>query len=313
MVGTRWTISASGVIDLEAADRLESLVNRYGIPRRSSLYLHSPGGSLLGGLLLGRKIRELGLFTHVGQYVQSEVRSLVPGYCYSAAALAFLGGTFRWIDKKSSYGVHRFSFTEDLPDASDRAQVLSAVVVQYLRDMDVDPGLFNKMTIAGRESMLVLDQEDLAKYRVTHTGYEDTKWTLESIRGYLYLKGERVTPRGMNKFIIACQGGSVTHVMVLFDPEGRSDEIRSMQVLILNIDEERVIIQISDRRTPKMENGIVNCDFTIDDATLRKMMNARSVGVCFQYTVDSPFFLGFDRMDISSGIDKLKALINNCR
>ena len=104
-----WKIFATGEIDAAADTRLTTLIADKHIPLGSRLYLHSPGGSLGGGLALGRVIRENKLETLIGQvdpalpYVDSK-----PGYCYSACATAFLGGEYRYWTNGSVYGVHRF-------------------------------------------------------------------------------------------------------------------------------------------------------------------------------------------------------------
>jgi hypothetical protein len=113
--GSAWTVYGNGLIDRETATRLTKLVNENSIPARSILYLNSDGGSLDGGMALGRAIRTAGLFAYIGQAGAEETiggfykyRQSLPGGCYSAGALAFLGGAYRWIDDKSEYGVHRF-------------------------------------------------------------------------------------------------------------------------------------------------------------------------------------------------------------
>jgi len=55
--------------------------------------------SLIGGMNLGRVIRAHGLITHVGQKgpMADGFQHTVEGHCMSAAALASLGGEFRYV------------------------------------------------------------------------------------------------------------------------------------------------------------------------------------------------------------------------
>src|SRR5580704_8318957 len=93
-----WAIYAAGEIDSNAGMRLSALIADKHIPDVSRLFLHSPGGSLLGGIALGRAIREHALQTDVGQFsVGKTTTGARPGYCYSACALAFLGGEYRFL------------------------------------------------------------------------------------------------------------------------------------------------------------------------------------------------------------------------
>jgi hypothetical protein len=64
--GNAWSIFADGVIDEDAAVRLKKLIEDDHIPAKSMLALNSPGGSLIGGMKLGKVIREAGLATYVG-------------------------------------------------------------------------------------------------------------------------------------------------------------------------------------------------------------------------------------------------------
>jgi hypothetical protein len=147
--GNAWFIFADGVIDADAPARLKRFIQENHVPRKSIIVLNSPGGSLIGGIKLGRAIRDAGLLTDVGRNIGETEKMLVAGECYSACTLAFLGGEFRSIEKDSTYGVHRFFFTTKGDQDTDAAQILSASIVQYIRDMDVDPELFNDMTAAG--------------------------------------------------------------------------------------------------------------------------------------------------------------------
>ena len=65
--GWSWDIFATGAVDLKAGENLELLLAEQRIPDGSQLHIHSPGGSLIGGMNLGRVIRAHGLITHVGR------------------------------------------------------------------------------------------------------------------------------------------------------------------------------------------------------------------------------------------------------
>ncbi|MBK7706482.1 MAG: hypothetical protein IPJ30_12060 [Acidobacteria bacterium] len=132
-MGNSWRIYAIGEIDADAGKRLEAFLKENKIPEKSTLALDSPGGSLFGGITLGRVIREAGLFTYVGKKSTKPDDLIQPGECYSACALAFLGGQFRWVNPPSEYGVHRFN--SRAKGDIDVAQVVSAAIVQYIRDM----------------------------------------------------------------------------------------------------------------------------------------------------------------------------------
>ena len=151
ILGNTWLIYARGQIDADAGKRLERFLSSRHVPATSFLYLDSPGGSVTGGMDLGRVIRK---YSQTGVKVQTPGSTKIStGGCYSACALSFLGGEFRFFKEGSRYGVHRFAFQNPSPEHTDIAQILSAAIVEYIRSMDVDPALFSLSVSAGREEM----------------------------------------------------------------------------------------------------------------------------------------------------------------
>ena len=224
--GNAWTIFADGTIDGASAARLAEAIEKNHIPPNSMIYFNSPGGSLFGGMELGKLVRKRGLFTDVGKRgpmeTSGQFRSykVLSGECYSACTLTYIGGVFRWMGK-SVYGVHRFYGDSSLN--ADNAQVASSVIIQYIRDMDVDPALFSEMTKAGRDEVNFLPRSRLEALNVINNGVDKTKWSIESGGGGLYLKGERNTSNGINKFLLICDKGNL-ELYVIFDPVGRGEE-----------------------------------------------------------------------------------------
>jgi hypothetical protein len=60
-----WRIYATGLIDEDADKRLEELIHRNNIPYHSDIFLHSGGGSLVGGMKLGKVMRKYLLHSNV--------------------------------------------------------------------------------------------------------------------------------------------------------------------------------------------------------------------------------------------------------
>src|SRR5690606_21975352 len=150
-------IFASGEIGPHDGERLAEFVRAKDVIFGSEIYLHSPGGSLAGGINLGKAIREAGLNTTVAQRSNgSDELATDPGECYSACALAYIGGRFRWWMDGSRIGVHRFYWDSQSPSDVDLAQIISATVVEYIKSMNVDTGLFEISSQAGRDEIIEL-------------------------------------------------------------------------------------------------------------------------------------------------------------
>jgi hypothetical protein len=304
--GNAWFIFADGVIDADAPARLKRFIQENHVPRKSIIVLNSPGGSVIGGIKLGR------LLTEVGRNTSETEKMFVTGECYSACTLAFLGGEFRSIEKDSTYGVHRFFFTTKGGQDTDAAQILSASIVQYIRDMDVDPELFNEMTAAGNKEIIIIPHDELARLNVINNGQKKTRWTIESAEFGIYLKGERETYHGINKFILECMPNNSIALLTIFDPEGHADEIMQMKSMSLFINDET--ISIAERRLsgPELHNGWINAVFLLDDGLLTIIQRAKTVGVAFQFLDGAPIFLGFQGMDFGDGAKKLPGFLRAC-
>lgn len=309
--GSAWTIYAEGEIDADAAGRLQALIDQNRIPSRSTIYLNSPGGSLVGGIQLGRIIRGAGLFTHVGVERARDFMS-APGECFSACALAFLGGEFRWIGDASKYGVHRFSSEMKTDRDSDIAQMMSSIVVNYIGEMGVNTDLFREMSFTGSNNINVLSIERLVKLNVVNNGEGPTAWTVESMPEGIYLKGERYTWRGVNKFIIACMGSRDVFVYVVFDAENRGDELVSMRAISLFLDGDAVPISEDLKELPQVKNGWLNAFINLDRNMLSRIERANTVGVAFQYSYEAPMFFGFQGMDFQPAREKLAGMLKVC-
>lgn len=312
--GTAWTIYADGYIDADAAQRLVAVVAENNIPFRSELVINSHGGSLLGGMELGRAIRQLDFNTYVGRKPEPE-QFEAPGECYSACALAFLGGHFRYVRSTSSYGVHRFFAQTTGPSDRDDAQIISASIMNYIRDMGVDPSLFAEMSRAGQSEMNVLEEEQLTRLRVANNGVGETVWSIESVSSpeMIYLKGERDTVYGINKFMIICLPGGKEVLYIIFDPQGRAEEVKKMGAQSLVIDGESIPISKYLIERPTEHNGWINASFELPPSLLNKLRGARTVGVIFRFTFEAPIFLGFDSMDFAEGEKKLGGFLAACR
>lgn len=320
VIGNAWYIFADGDIDKGAAERLETFLREHDVPQKSEIVLNSEGGDLLTGMNLGRIIREHGLFTEVGKE-GGRPFDILPGECYSACALAFLGGTYRFYKNDSEYGVHRFYSLKDEKNGLDLGQIISAAVVQYIRDMGVDPELFSLMTGAGATEIIRLTKSEMERLRVTNGGVERPKWSIES-RSYgavsaVYLKGERETWRGINKFLLVCLPGEGGRMMlhVIYDPEGRGDVIINnlhAHSLVIDDDEYIPISRYQEGHT-KLVNGWINAEYILSEDLLQKIGKARSVGVAMQATYGAPIFMGFTGMEFDEGRIKLPGLLDLCR
>ena len=180
--------------------------------------------------------------------------------------------------------------------------------------MGVDPALFSEMAKEGRDGMNILDVEILKKLRVYNDGYGKTAWTIESNGNALYAKGQRLTWRGVNKFIIACDRKfSLAYIIVFFDSQGRDDDILQMGYHFLYIDGKTYPLKEPPGEKPSYTNGMINGTFFATKEMIQKMALAQSIGIYFQSSAHAPFFFGFDGMDMAGGRDKIIGYLEYCK
>jgi hypothetical protein len=188
--------------------------------------------------------------------------------------------------------------------------MLSAMVVSFLREMDIDTELFSLTTLAGRDELLEPSREKLKALRVVNDGFEEPKWTIESSSGLLYLKGERDTEHGINKFILLCDRKIGVMLHVIFDPQGRNEEVVRLPAhsLVIN-DNDAPISPVG----VEMKNGWFNAHYSLSPKQVRELRNATSVGLIVRHSYKAPIFLGFNHLPFEDGARKLNGILNSCR
>jgi hypothetical protein len=309
--GSSWDIFATGEFDLKAGDTLERLLADKRIPDGSELHIRSAGGSLIGGMNLGRVIRAHGLIAHVGQKgpMEDGFQHTVEGHCMSAAALAFLGGESRYVSPNSRYGVHRFTLNDRSPRVADDAQVLAASVVEYIRSMEVDIELFSIASDCPSDDILDVPPETIKRLNVVNNGVKAAQWTIESVDDMLYLKGERDTIYGLQKFLLVFPSKGNMFFYIIFDGGQSEEAILMMEVDQLSIDSQ--IIPLSELRVSRFsDHGCINIMYQMTPEILTKLRTAKMIGYHLQHSTDAAMFVGFDALPFQDGASKLPGLID---
>lgn len=131
---TRGIIRGTGDVTLGDAEALKKILTlefrqeHHNVRGLVRVELDSPGGSMLGGILLGYVLRSLGTHTHVG----------AGDACLSACAMAFLGGQRRTVE--GHYGVHAAGFLPSsnvgsITNATDAIQALGGITTAFVHEM----------------------------------------------------------------------------------------------------------------------------------------------------------------------------------
>jgi len=195
--GCSW-IAAKGEITNETAAQFETFIRTKLDGGCFHVRMHSPGGSLVGGIRLGEMFRKHGCSVSVGDSVPVLDGGKVtpwfedkPGFCYSSCAYALLGGKKRSVDDASRYGVHQHyiggkrsdvMLREQAEADSMAIQVLSGLLVDYVMRMGADARLITLAALqSDRGNIPTMNRKLLEELRVvTDVAPPAAPWTLET-------------------------------------------------------------------------------------------------------------------------------------
>ena len=307
--GSRWDVFLEGVIDPQAHVRVQHELNKLG-SADADVYLNSPGGNLLAGIELGKVLRKAGTSTHIGKKVGG-LKDIQPGSCMSSCSLAFLGGVYRFMPKDSVYGVHRvFSTSESSTNDLDVGQILSAAISNYIREMGVEPELFDRMVRAGKDEIYLLTPTETVSLLVVNNGRQRAEWSIEASQGMQYLRGAQQTIYGMGKALFSCIKGSLI-LHSIYEAGPMAESIANGQwehSLMINSD----ILPLPPPTRLLNDNGYINAIFALTPSQVRSVYTANSVGHSMQLSRDAPTFIGY-RVDIApSAAKRVRGFIDNC-
>ena len=184
-------VLAKGRIELDTAKRLQAFLRAKAaqdqyFSTRPPIVFDSPGGSLVGGMELGRLIRRLKLDTELAMDYTEEVRDNSPdGYhirmvaknaiCASACSLAFLGGVRRGIEEGARLGVHQFS-TDSGALGEGGTQIAVTAVAAYVIEMGVDRGMVDLASVTATQDMHWITPGEARELRIDNTTAPLADW-----------------------------------------------------------------------------------------------------------------------------------------
>ena len=152
-----------------AADRSALATMAGDLPKGTTLVLQSPGGDLLGGLLLGQYIRAREFNTYVaddatfGGVGLQDTTTLKK--CISACAYTFLGGVQRRVAPRAEFGVHQFRSKDKVLD-SVQTQKIAATLGKYMDNMGVSRNLLDQALMTEPGKVMLIAEHNRKSWRV---------------------------------------------------------------------------------------------------------------------------------------------------
>ncbi len=151
-------IKGVGSIEFDDDKKLDRYISTLIHKKHTAIYLDSLGGSLYGGMRLGRYFKE------------HNIKTVIQGYkvCASACALAFLGGRDyrgnKWMSSTttSKLGFHSFSYEHTKYEDMDYIQKVVSDILKYGQDVNADMNIFIKLfSTSSKDMYWFTTQEEL--------------------------------------------------------------------------------------------------------------------------------------------------------
>jgi hypothetical protein len=310
--GISYSIYADGEIAAATPEKFQALVRTLHISESDSSYvfLNSPGGSVVGGLELGKAIQAARSMTYVGRKGKDNTLQL-PGNCFSACVLAYLGGVYRYLDEKSQLGVHQFSFAGsadqvDGPSATAISQVIAAEIVKFIADARADRELFDLMSSTLPDAIYIIPHDELRRLRVVTDNIYDENWSFELVEGVPYLRIWQQSAFGENKLLFTCLEGRLVASALLQPPEHFM-----MDTIGMFIDDDlRTIPESLLIGKPRTTGKFIAAYFVVTREMAQGILAAHSIGAAMQ-PPNKDIFFGFS-IDTAKGSEKLIKIITGC-
>gem|GEM_PF-405315 len=198
----------SGVIDADAPQRFEALVQSGKIATGSDVYLNASGDDIHAGIALGRLFRQSSLTTHLGtqRLPRHSGSPGKPALCTGACAYAYLGGLYRW----APTGADRIGFpahpsNDPAPTNNDPPQKDPDELTAYLKDMDIDPAVLAPLLAVSSGDTAWLTADQMISTRLANNGRLPLIATYQLQDGAPYLMLNEVKRGGEHRMTLQCK------------------------------------------------------------------------------------------------------------
>jgi hypothetical protein len=284
-------------------------------PRGMKVCFNSPGGSLDGGMSLGRVIRRYGLDTCMAREYSSErlssggilnVEEVIEAahpVCASACVLAFMGGVNRTIGEFAEIGVHQFTVAYGALGDYSSAQITQTLIALYLDEMGISRTLLDTASLVPPSSIQWLTLREAREQSLDNMSPVATAWSLDTnADGLVFATSSVVKPGSRSRVLVSIfKRGGQPMVAVNFFPADSNqadalETIRSDDPVKLSVDGD-VIAELPSSKWTTGTSPSVLVEIPVDAAGLQKLSTGTELRVavsvphcCGRYdpTIDLP-------------------------
>lgn len=203
-------IAADGMIDGAAPQRLHALLARAG-KRKLPIYFHSPGGSVVGAMAIGRLMRARGMTAGVGRTIpqgcdatklrdqscdavkrsgrelSAELRT-TRTMCNSSCVYALIGASVREVAAGTSLGIHSIAIVrtdrngrrkkESAPsrDDAEKIRLVTRLVANYVAAMGVSRALVDVAAAIPHDKVHAVTRDEIARFGIDRREFHESRW-----------------------------------------------------------------------------------------------------------------------------------------
>ncbi len=309
-------IYAEGEITDGTAARFASFLDANSITPGAVVIFDSPGGLVSEALKLGEEIRGAGLSTSVkSPNAGSNGKPTDPiAGCFSACALAFLGGVQRTVPANALFGVHQLSTSTSLTSAQalQFAQSAMGAIDAYASEMGVKSQFLYQLTRATSDGINLLSPYQLDEHNVTTPEFR-TAWNVQPIDGRFYLVSSTETHGGLDKMAVNC-GVAGPELVFMFNTTGRymQDTLDDTTDYGLEFDNAHMDLLPAEIVQPvkKLDDRYVITVISLSSRIAHELQSAKSV--TFEMMAPSHATYSGWKMDFANGRDLFTSFLKSC-
>lgn len=185
-------ILAEGTIQPDTGKKLELFLrdrkqHKHELPPTPTIVFSSLGGSVLGGMALGRVIRKNRLdaeleksYSQVADDDHARDEILVDkAVCASACIIAFSGGVTRTIQPGTHMGIHQFSGSQgSIGDSA--TQITVVLLADYFKEMGIKRAMLDKASLTPSTSIYWVSDSEAKRYKLDNTSPHLSPWKVSA-------------------------------------------------------------------------------------------------------------------------------------
>lgn len=306
--GGKHEVFVSGEIDSNSAAQFVQFVDSNRI-HHAIVVFDSPGGSLIGGIKLGKAIRDRGFDTAIGTMLPDGALS-PRGLCASSCAYAFAGGRYRhYTGDEQRLGIHQFYADGDNQADIGETQIVGSFVLGYLREMGVDAQAFVVASRTPGDEMFWLSADQATDLGLANNGADPTTVEIMLAGSMPYLKLEQARSNVTMRVLFGCENSQLAlSAGIVVTPALAAERGARVTKSYLE-DGQGQFMVVAGVAGAEAVDSVLWLNRRVSPSDLRRFLEARQLGV---WTENGSHLRWGGAIDMRPAREKLAYFARNC-